>query len=118
MPVFDAVLGASAQTRQRLYQPLRVPDLDALRVQSGLHPLADQPAGHRVGIAPDVNRTASVHADPKPLARLQPPRRQRLQQRQLLGQSRPPARIQLLEQTTQERRIVHPAPEVPTAAQQ
>jgi hypothetical protein len=51
MPVFDAVLAAPAQTWQRLHQPLRVPHLDPLRAQPGFHPLADQPARHRVGVA-------------------------------------------------------------------
>jgi hypothetical protein len=75
--VLDPVLATPTQTRQRFHQTLGVPHLDPLGVQPRLHLLADQPAGHRVGVAADVDRAARVHAHPPALARLQPTRRQR-----------------------------------------
>lgn len=114
--VFDPVLAAATQTRQQLHPMLGVPHLDPIRIQTGLHPLADQPAGHRVGVAPNVDRAAPVHPHTQPLTRLQPTRRQCLQQRQLLQQTLPPARIELLEELTQECLILHATGEVPAAA--
>ena len=118
MPIFDPMFGTAAQSRQRLHQTLRVPHLDALRVESGLHPLTDQPARHGVNVAEDMDGAAPVHPHAQPLAGLQPPRRQRLEQRQLLSQPLLPARVELLEQTTQERRVLRPVGKVPAAAQQ
>jgi hypothetical protein len=46
VPVLDAVLAPSPQSRQFLHPLLTVVDLDPLGVKSGLHSLADQPAGH------------------------------------------------------------------------
>ncbi len=117
VPVLDPVLAAPAQPRQRLHQPLRVPHLDPLRVQPGLDALADQPAGHRVGVAPDVDRAARVHPHPQPLARLQPPRWQRTQQGQLCFQPPPPARVELVEQAAQECLVLGTPGEVSAAAQ-
>jgi hypothetical protein len=117
MAILDAVLAASPQPRQRFQQPLRVPDLDALRVQPRFHPFADQPPSHRVGVALEVDRAARVHTHRHALARLQPPRRQRTQQRQFLGQPASTARVELGEQATQELLILRPTREVPAAAQ-
>lgn len=64
-----------------------------------------------------MDRAAPVHAHTQPPARLQTTRRQRTQQRQLLRQTLPPARIALVEQATQERLVVRPADEIPAAAQ-
>ncbi len=115
--VLDTVLAPPPQPRQQLHQPLGVPDLHPLRVQPGLHPLADQTARHRVGVAQDVDRAARVHPQHQPAARLQPAIRQRTQQRQFLLQPPPPARVELLEQPTQERLVLRPSGEVPAATQ-
>ena len=64
VPVLDAVLTAATQPRQVLDPPLGVPHLDVVGVQAGLHPLADQPAGHRVRVAAQVDGAAPVHTHP------------------------------------------------------
>lgn len=97
--------------------PLRVPHLHPLRVQPCLHPLPDEPAGHRVDVARHPDRAAAADLDPQPPARPQPPRRQRAQQRHLLGKTLPPPRIELPEHLTHEPPVVLPAGEVPTAAE-
>jgi hypothetical protein len=116
--VLDPVLARPTQPRQRFDQTLGVPHLDPLGVQACLRLLADQSAGHRVGVAPDVDRAARVHAHAPALTRLQPPRRQRTQQRQLFLQPLTPARVELLEQPTQERLVGRSVGEVPAARQQ
>ncbi len=117
VPVLDPVLAPAPQPRQRLDQLPGVPDLDPLGVDPGLDPLADQPAGHRVGVPLDVDRAAAVHPHPQPLARLQPPGRQRPQQGQLLRQPSPPAGVEPLEQPPQERLVGRAAGEVAAAPQ-
>jgi hypothetical protein len=118
VPVRDAVLAPAAQARQRLDVLLRVPHLQPLGVQAHLDPLADQPAGHGVGVAAHMDRAARVHAHSHALARLQPPRRQRPQQRHLLCQTPLPPPVALREQAPQELLIGGAAAEVPAAAQQ
>jgi hypothetical protein len=118
MAVFDPVLAATTQTRQRLHLTLRVPHFQLLSVDPHLDLFADEPAGHRVGIAGDVNCAACVHTHLEPLASLQPPRRQRMQLRQFFGQPRLPARVELREQLAQESFILGPAAKVAAATQQ
>jgi len=115
--VFDPVLAASTQTRQQLHPLLGVPHFDPLGIQTSLHPLTDQPTGHRVSVAANVDRTAPVHTHAQSLARFQATRRQRTQQRQFLFQPRPPTRVGLLKQPTQERLVLHTAGEVAAATQ-
>jgi hypothetical protein len=105
VPVLDPVLAPAPQPRQFLHPPPGVPDLDPLGVQPGLDPLTDQPAGHRVGVALDEDGAAAVHPHPPPLARLQPPRRQRPQHGQLLGQPPLAVGVEPLELPPQERLI-------------
>ena len=100
--IIDPVLAAATQTRHPLHTLLRVPHLDLLGADPRLHPLTDQTARHRVDVALDMNRAAPVHTHRPPLARFQTPRRQRPQQRQLLGQTLLPIAVELLEQTPQE----------------
>jgi hypothetical protein len=80
--------------------------------------LADQSAGHGVTVAADVDQATLIDLHAQPLARLQPPRRQRPQHRQLLGQPRPPARIELLQDLTQELGVRLPAVEGAATPQQ
>jgi len=58
VPVVDAVLAPAAQTRTAFDEALRVPDLEVVGMQTDFHPFADQPAGHRVGVATDVDGAA------------------------------------------------------------
>jgi hypothetical protein len=111
------VLPLPVQPRQHVDAPLCVPDLDPLRVQPRLDPLADQPAGHRVDVARHPDRAARAHLDPQPPTRLQPPRRQRSQPRHLLGQAFPPPRVELAEQLPHERPVGVAAGEVAAAAE-
>jgi hypothetical protein len=82
-----------------------------------LDPFPDQPAGHRVGVADDVDGAAAVHPHPHALVGVEALPRERAQQRQLLDQPRPPALVPLGEQLPQERLVRRPAGEVPAAAQ-
>jgi len=112
------MLAAATQTRQTFHTLLRVPHLDLLRADPRLHPLADQPARHRIRVALDMDRAAPVHPHRPALARLQTPAWQRTQQRQLLRQTLLPVAVELLEQPAQERLVDGSALEVPAAAQQ
>jgi hypothetical protein len=117
VPVGDPVLAPAAQPRQPLDQALGVPDLDVVGEEPGLHPLPDQPAGHRVGVAADVDGAPGIHPHPEALAGVEALPRQRPQQGQLLDQSRPPALIPLREQLPQERLVRRTADKVAAAAQ-
>jgi len=116
--VGDPVLAPAAQPRQALDQALGVPDFDVVGVQPGLHPLPDQPAGHRVGVAADVDGAPGIHPHPDAPAGVEALPRQRPQQGQFLDQPRLPASIPLGEQLPQKRLVRRPAGEVPAAAQQ
>jgi hypothetical protein len=117
VPVGDPLLAPATQTRQALDQALGVPDLDVVGVQTGLDPFPDQPAGHRVGIAADVDGAATIHPHRDALAGVEALPRQRPQQGQILGEPRLPTSIPMREQLPQERLIRRPAGEVPAAAQ-
>ena len=117
MTVLHPVLPLPVQARHLLHTPLRVPHLHPLCVQSRLHPLPDQAAGHRVDVARHPDRAARAHLHPQPPAGLQPPRRQRPQQAHLLGETLPPPGVELAEQLPHERPVVVAAGEVPAATQ-
>jgi len=117
VPVVDALLVPAAQTRQTLQPLLRVPHLQVLGVQPHLDQRAQQSARQRVGVPLDVDRAALIHPTPDLLERLQPPRRQRPQHLQLLGQPLLSPRVELAEQVPQELRVLLSAGEVPAAAQ-
>ena len=117
VPVVDALPVPTAQPGQHLDPLLAVPDLQVLDEQPHLDGLADQPAGHRVAVAADVDQAALIDLRPQPLARFQPPRRQWSQHRHLLGQPCPPSGVELLQDLTQEPRVRLPVGEVPAAAQ-
>ena len=90
VPIIDALLATSTQAWQLLHHLLGVPHFDALGVQAGVHPFADQPAGHRVDVVLHFDDAARFHAHPQPLARLQALTRQRPQQRHFFCQPRGP----------------------------
>jgi hypothetical protein len=115
VPIIDAMLATSAQAWHPLQHLLGVPHFDALGVQAGLHPFADQPACHRVDIVLHLDDAARFHAHTQPLARLQPMTRQRPQQRHLLGQTDGPTGVFLPALFAQERQVAVPAREVPAA---
>jgi hypothetical protein len=115
--VVDLVLALAAQPRHLLDRPLRVMNLDLVRGQPDLDPLADQPAGHRVGVAQHVDGAAAVHAHLEAPGRLQAGRRQPAQQRQLLVEALLAALVELAEQRPQEAGVLIPALEVAAAAE-
>lgn len=114
--VIDAVLAASTQPGQHFHLLLAVPDLDPLGEKLGLHPLADQAAGHRVDVAFHADDAAPLHARPQPLACLQPTLGQGPQAGQLLGQALMPAAVALAQQLPQECLVGIAAGEVAAAA--
>jgi hypothetical protein len=116
--VVDPVLTPPPQAGHFLHPLLGVPDLDPLGVQPGLDPLADEPAGHRVGVALHPDGAARLHPHPQPLARLQAARRQRPQQGLLFGQVGLTAGVELGEQLPQEGGVGIAASEIPAAPQQ
>jgi hypothetical protein len=117
VPIVNAVLAAAPQARQPFHQPLGIPDLNVVGVQTGLDPFADQPAGHRVSVALHVHGAATVDPHPHALAGFQTPRRQGPQHGQLLGQPLHPTLIALGEQLPQECCVIGTAGEVPAATQ-
>jgi hypothetical protein len=117
VPVLDAMLAPTAQPGQAFDQALGIPDLEVLRVQPGLDPFADQPAGHRVGVAADVDGAATIHAHVQALAGVEALCRQGPQQRQFLDEPPLPALITLNEQLPHKRLVGGPAVKVPAAAQ-
>ena len=118
MPVVHRVPVQADQPRQRVHQRIRIPDLDAVGVQAGVHPLADQPAVHRVRAPADVDQAARI--DPAPLHRPagQPRVRQWPQRRHLLGQAVPPPVVADGHQVAEEDRVLVAGGEVATATEQ
>jgi hypothetical protein len=115
VPIVDAMLATSAQAWQPLHQLLGVPHFDALGKQAGLHPFADQSAGHRVDVVLHLDDAARFHTHTQPLARLQALTRQRPQQRHFLCQPRGPTDVFLPALLAQERQVAVPAGEVSAA---
>jgi hypothetical protein len=115
--VLHAVLPRPDQPRHLLHAPLGVPHLHPLRVQPRLHPLADQPAGHRVDVAGHPDRATAAYLHAQPAARLQPPWRQRPQQRHFLRQARAPPGVELAEELLHERPVRGAAGEIAAAPQ-
>jgi len=115
VPIVDAMLATSAQAWQPLHQLLGVPHFDALGKQAGVHPFADQSAGHRVDVVLHLDDAARFHTHTQPLARLQALTRQRPQQRHFLCQPRGPTDVFLPALLAQERQVAVPAGEVSAA---
>jgi hypothetical protein len=74
VPVVDAMLVASAQTRQAL-QLLRVPHFEVFHEETDLDLFANQPTRHGVAVAIDVDQAAAINASPDALASFQAPGR-------------------------------------------
>jgi hypothetical protein len=81
MPVVDAMLAPTPQSRQAFHKLLGVPDLEVVGMHTCLDPLADQAAGHRVGVAADMDGAAAIDTHRQASASVQALGRQRPQQR-------------------------------------
>lgn len=118
VPVIDAVVGLAAQPFHLLQALPGVPHLDRLGRDACLDDLAYQPRRHRVRVPLHLDGAAPTHLDPRPLERLQPPRRQRPQAGHFLGHRRGPRRVPACDQRTHELPVRLAAGEVPAAAQE
>lgn len=118
VPVMDAMLAPATQTRQVFHLLLGVPHLDVVGVDAGLDPFPDQTAGHRVGVAADVDRAAVIHPHRHALAGVEPLRRQRSQHGQIFLKTLHPPLVALGEQRSHKRLVVAAAGEIPVATQQ
>jgi hypothetical protein len=117
MSVVDRMLVATHQPRQRVHAASGVPDFHTIRVQPGLHVLADQAAVDRVHVAMNVNQAPRIYTDRQPQATVQSLFGQRLQDGQFFQVPLPAWRVALVQQFPQERAEVVVAGEVPTATQ-
>jgi hypothetical protein len=115
VPIVDAMLATSTQAWQPFHQLLGVPHFDALGIQAGVHPFADQPAGHRVDVVLHLDDAARFHAYTQPLAGLQSLTRQRPQERHFLGQPVGATGVFMPALLAQERQVAIPAREVSAA---
>jgi hypothetical protein len=118
VPVIHRVPVATHQPRQGVDQPVRVPDLDAVRKEPGFHPLADQPAVHRIDVTVNVNQAAAVHPARHLQTRRQPRFGQEFQRRHLLGEAIGPARVPRPHDLLQERDVLVPVRKVAAAAEE
>lgn len=118
VPVIDGVPVATHQPRQGVDAPIRVPDLNAIGIESRLALLAHEPAVHRIHIAVNVNQAAGVDATRHLQAQRQPRLREVPQYRQLLGEAILAARVPYRRHVLQEVRVLIPAGKLPAAAKQ
>lgn len=118
VPVLHRVLVTTHQPRQRVGEPVRVPDFNAVGEQPGLDRLADQPTVNRVRVAIDVNQTAGIDPAPQAQAAVDAERRQRTQGRQLLVEAFPATAVASGHQRMEELHVLTSAGEVATTPHQ
>ena len=116
--VVHRVLVPADQTRQRVGEFVRIPDFDAVGVEPGLRPLADQPAVHRIDAAVDVDQAPGIDAAPHLPEAALTLLGQFLQSRDLFGEPIPPAFVADPHHASQEARVLLAAGEVPAAPQE
>jgi len=116
--VLDPMLAPAPKPRQLIHPTGPVPDLQAFGPDVDLDPLADQPAGYRVGIPADVDRAPRVDPDGDPPAHLQPPPRERRQHGLLLGEPLATGRVPPGHHRAQERLVRPTTGEVAATPQQ
>lgn len=118
MPIVDVVPGPAAQARQHVLLPLAVPHLDRVGIHPYLHPLADQPGRHRVGVPVHADDAARLHPDRQAAERFLPSRRQRLQGSTVVDEPLRPRLVPSLAHLMQECRVRFRAGKIVAAAQQ
>jgi hypothetical protein len=115
--VIDRVLAAARQPGHPLDFASRVPDLDDVGVDHHVDPLANQPAGNRIGVTLHLDRAATAdHDPPDTLPMVQLGRRQLAEQRLLLSEPGGSRRVALVGQSLQELLVLLAAGEVAAAA--
>jgi hypothetical protein len=95
MPILDAVLALTPESRDPLHTTLSVEQLQVLDIETHVHTLTDQTALYGIGVMTHPDRARWSHPHPKTLATLQAPLRQRAQYLMLLQQTLSPARVEL-----------------------
>lgn len=118
VPVMHRVLVPTHQPRQRVGEFVRVPDLDAVGVEPGFHPLANQSAVDRVGAAVNVDQAPRIDAATHLEATGQSLVGQGRECRDLLGEAVTPSIVANLHDPLQETHVLLAAGEVPTPPQQ
>ena len=118
MSIMDSVLVTADQARPRLDMVIRIPDLDAVRVEPGFDPFADEPARHRISVAMNVNQTAGVDLARHLQTTVEPMIRQCAERRRLLGTAVAPAGVADLHHFMQEIHVLIAAGKVAAAAQE
>ena len=118
VPVVHGVLVSPHESRQRVDELVRVPDLDPVGEQPRFDPFADEPAVHRVDVAVDVDQTAGVDAARHLQARRNPLGWQRPERRDFLGEAVFSAGVAGRDQVAQERGVLVAGRKFPAAAEQ
>ncbi len=118
MSIVNGVFVPADQARPRLHMMIRVPDLDAIGIQPGFDPFADEPARHRISVAMNVNQTAGVDLAGHLQTTVEPLIGQCPERRRLFGQAVAPAGVAGLHHLLQEHHILVAAGEVAAAAQE
>jgi hypothetical protein len=116
--VIDRVLAMAGQTWHPLDFGARVEDVDEVGVDHHVHPVPDQPTGHRIRVAFDLNRTAAADrnaGDALPVIQLA--RRQLAKTRFFLGKPGPSRRIALVDQPLKELFVLFAVGEVAASTQ-
>ena len=118
VPIVHRVPVAAHQPRQRVDQPVRVPDLGAVGEQSRFDLFADQPTVHRIHVAVNVNQASRIDAAPHLQTRRQLRVGQVLERRDFLGEAVAAARVPRRHDLLEERDVLRAAGEFAAAAKQ
>jgi len=118
MPIVDGVLAVAGESRHRLNQRARPPNLDPVGVDHHINLHPDQLAGNRIRIAADLNRAAAVDLDSaKTMPMIELARRQFAEAGLLLLELLRSARVPLVDQLIEKPLVFFPAGEVSAAPQ-
>jgi len=114
--VLDAMLAPAPEPGQGVQLPGPVPDVEGLGPDVDIDPLADQPAGQRVGVAADVDRAARIDPRLEPSGHLQPSGRQGRQDGHLFMETLLSVGVAPGHEPLEERLIVAPIGEIAAAS--
>src|SRR4051812_36693263 len=102
VPVIDAVIGASALTRELIHLLSAIPDLNVVGINSRLYDLADQTAVYRITVPLDDDQAAGVHPHAHTLRALKTSIRQCPYKLHFFDQPSPAPAVELGKQPAQE----------------